>query len=228
MTSKNPLITLKHLTKMYTMGDQVLTALSIPQLCIMPHEWVSITGPSGSGKTTLLHLLGCLDRPTSGTYHLNGKNVADLSAAQQAAVRNTTIGFVFQRFHLLPSLTAAQNVSLPLEYAGIPVEQRENKIKKHLDLVGLSQRRDHYPHQLSGGQQQRVAIARALAMQPKLLLADEPTGSLDSTTGTQIIELLQKIYHEQKITIIMVTHDAQVAAHADRQITFVDGTIITK
>lgn len=228
MTSKKPLIHLQNLTKHYTMGGQTMTAIHVPELTISTHEWISITGPSGSGKTTLLHLLGCLDTPTSGTYHLDGTDVAQLSPHQQSQIRNQMLGFVFQRFHLLPSLSAAENVALPLEYAGIERNILQKRVAHYLDLVGLPDRMQHYPHQLSGGQQQRVAIARALAMQPKILLADEPTGSLDSKTGKQILDLLTRIYKEQKITLVMVTHDPQVAAHGTRQITVVDGRIISE
>lgn len=224
MTAK-PVISLRDLQKIYTMGDQSVTAVNIPQLDISTGQWVSITGPSGSGKTTLLHLLGCLDRPTSGRYLLAGKDVATLDRNEQAQVRRTMMSFIFQKFHLLPTLTAAENVALPLQYRGLNDDVIEKRVQNSLQRVELFDRLHHYPHQLSGGQQQRVAIARSLAMQPRILFADEPTGSLDSKTGNIILQLLKEVYTEEKLTIIMVTHDPNIAKHGTRHISMKDGII---
>jgi putative ABC transport system ATP-binding protein len=182
-------------------------------------------GPSGSGKTTLLHILGCLDTPTTGRYLLNNHEVAHLSAQKQAKIRNTMIGFIFQRFHLLPGLTAAENIALPLHYAGVPSGIIKTKVHEILARVDLTKRSAHYPHQLSGGQQQRIAIARALITEPPLLLADEPTGSLDSQSGKTILTLLANIHQEHAVTIVLITHDATVASNGTRTIHIVDGKI---
>ena len=213
MTAK-PLIKLTDINREYVMGGQAMTALCVDHLTIHAGEWISITGASGSGKTTLLHILGCLDRPTYGSYHLNGTDVTTLSNAQRAYIRNTQLSFIFQRFHLLATLTAAENVELPLQYAGLEQSVRDERVKKYLSLVNLEDRSHHYPHQLSGGQQQRVAIARALAMQPRILFADEPTGSLDSKTSRSILKLLKKVHREYALTVILVTHDPDVARQA--------------
>lgn len=220
-----PLIQLSSITKMYQSGDQTITALSIPTLSICPREWVSIIGPSGSGKTTLLHILGCLDAPTTGTYTLNNAAVAQLTATEQAHIRNKDIGFIFQKFHLLSSLTAEENIALPLHYAGAPKAEIIEKTHSLLNTVGLLNRRHHYPHQLSGGQQQRIAIARALITNPKLLLADEPTGSLDSHTGQEFLEFLTALHASHPITIALITHDASVAAYGSRIIHLKDGVV---
>jgi putative ABC transport system ATP-binding protein len=221
----HPLITLKKITKTYTNGGESLTVLSIDDLTIMPREWVSIIGPSGSGKTTLLHILGCLDSPTTGSYHLDGVAVADASAQTLARIRNTSIGFVFQKFHLLPTLTAAENIALPLEYAGFSQEEIAQRVQEYASLVELEHRMQHYPHQLSGGQQQRVAIARALVTKPRIILADEPTGNLDSKTGETILTFLKKLHQEQAITIVLITHDRAVAEQGTRVIEICDGAI---
>jgi len=222
----NPsLIKLSHITKLYTNGDQTVCALSIPSLNIHTREWVSVIGPSGSGKTTLLHILGCLDTPTTGIYSLNGHNVSHLSPTQQAHIRNTMIGFVFQKFHLLPTLTAAENIALPLHYAGLSHTQITQNVTEMLKRIGLSNRSTHYPHQLSGGQQQRIAIGRALITHPPLLLADEPTGSLDSAAGKTILSFLKELHTEYPISIVLITHDPFVASHGTRTINIVDGHI---
>ena len=224
MTAK-PLIKLTDINREYVMGGQAMTALCVDHLTIHAGEWISITGASGSGKTTLLHILGCLDRPTYGSYHLNGTDVTTLSNAQRAYIRNTQLSFIFQRFHLLATLTAAENVELPLQYAGLEQSVRDERVKKYLSLVNLEDRSHHYPHQLSGGQQQRVAIARALAMQPRILFADEPTGSLDSKTSRSILKLLKKVHREYALTVILVTHDPDVARQGTRKIVIKDGMI---
>jgi len=222
-----PLITLTNITKLYYAGDQTVTALSVPALTIHATEWVSIIGPSGSGKTTLLHLLGCLDTPTTGSYTLNNHPVAQLNATDQAHIRNKDIGFIFQKFHLLPALTAEENIALPLQYAGASTPEIAKKVSCLLETVGLSNRRHHYPHQLSGGQQQRIAIARALVTQPKLLLADEPTGSLDSQTGAEFLTFLSQLHQQHPLTIALITHDAAVAAYGNRIIQLKDGIILS-
>ncbi|MDQ5890755.1 MAG: putative transport system ATP-binding protein [Candidatus Dependentiae bacterium] len=225
MKEKN-IIELIDLTKTYTVGDQKLTVLSIPHLAIAPREWISITGQSGSGKTTLLHILGCLDVPTTGTYLLNDINTTTLNTADQTAIRNKTIGFIFQRFHLLATLTAAENIALPLHYAGLSTQLITERVNEMLTLVGLQARKDHYPHQLSGGQQQRIAIARALVTKPTLILADEPTGSLDSNTGQEILKFLKELHATYPITIVLITHDPEVARYGTRQLHIKDGSLI--
>jgi putative ABC transport system ATP-binding protein len=189
-------------------------------------EYISIMGPSGSGKSTILNLLGLLDRPSSGTYLLDGGNVTDLSDEQQAQVRREKIGFVFQSFHLVPRLTAAQNVELPMILAGIPLDERKQRVEVLMHNYGLAPRADHRPDQLSGGQRQRVAIARATVMRPSVLLADEPTGNLDRTTGWEVLKLLEGLL-EQGITLVVVTHDAEIGARAQRQIHMLDGAIVS-
>ncbi|MGD1997847.1 MAG: ABC transporter ATP-binding protein [Candidatus Dependentiae bacterium] len=219
------MITCTNLSKFYQHGDTIVTALHDTSLTITAGEFVALTGPSGSGKSTLMHLLGCLDSPTSGDYCLNNINVSNYTPAQLAAIRNKYIGFIFQRFHLLPTLTAAENIGLPLRYAGVRSDTVARKVKTALSQVQLTHRADHHPYQLSGGQQQRVAIARALITTPKLLLADEPTGNLDSQTGEAIMTLLNNIHRERGMTIVMVTHEKEIAAHAGRQIHMLDGKI---
>lgn len=219
------MITCKNLSKIYQLSDQTVTALQPTDLTISQGEFIALTGPSGSGKSTLMHLLGCLDSPTAGDYHLNNINVSDYSTAQLAAIRNKYIGFIFQRFHLLPTLTAAENIGLPLQYAGATRNSITRKVATALTQVQLSHRADHYPYQLSGGQQQRVAIARALITAPTLLLADEPTGNLDSQTGDAIMALLDRIHRDRGMTIVMVTHEKEIAAYAGRQIHMLDGKV---
>ena len=218
-----PLIACSRLTKIYQLGDEQVTALQPTTLTIASNEFIAITGQSGSGKSTLMHLLGCLDSPTEGSYYLNGIDVSQHTSAQLAAIRNKHIGFIFQRFHLLPTLSAAENIGLPLEYAGVPAATIQRKVATALKQVQLDHRGDHHPYQLSGGQQQRVAIARALITNPKLLLADEPTGNLDSKTGETIMQLLTEIHRDRGMTILMVTHEPEIARFATREIKMRDG-----
>jgi putative ABC transport system ATP-binding protein len=213
------------LEKHYQMGGQHLRALKGVDINIAGGEFVAVMGPSGSGKSTFMNLLGCLDSPSLGRILLQGDDVSHLSAAQLARVRNKYIGFVFQQFNLLPRTTALDNVMLPLLYSNTPKYEAIRRATECLQLVGLAQRMDHHPAQLSGGQQQRVAIARALVNQPALLLADEPTGALDSETGLEIMQLFQQL-HQQGKTIVLVTHEPDIAAFAGRQLTFRDGELI--
>ena len=199
--------------KDYPAGKSVAHILKDIDLCVSEGDYLAIMGPSGSGKTTLMNLIGCLDVPTSGSYMLAGRNIGECSANELADVRNKEIGFVFQSFHLLPKLTALDNVALPLLYGGVEKNKRREMARQALETVGLADKVDHYPDQLSGGQCQRVAIARAIVGKPRLLLADEPTGALDSATGAQIMELFGQL-HDSGSTIIMITHDRNVAAHA--------------
>ena len=209
----------------FTVGDQQVHALRDINLMLGAGEYVSIMGPSGSGKSTLLNLIGLLDRPSSGVYKLDGLDVTTLDDEEQAQVRREKIGFVFQFFHLVPRLTAAMNIELPLILGGVEVGERKERVAKLLESYGLKERAEHRPEQLSGGQRQRVAIARATIMQPSVLLADEPTGNLDSTTGKEVIRLLEQLT-EQGVTLIMVTHDRDNGNRALRQITMVDGAIV--
>jgi putative ABC transport system ATP-binding protein len=218
------MIQLDQVSRIFTVGDQKVAALRGIDLNIAAGDYVSIMGPSGSGKSTLLNMIGLLDRPSSGTYKLDGGNVTALNDAQQARVRSEKIGFVFQSFHLVPRLTAAMNVELPLILAGIPPAERKERVVKLMENYGLTDRADHRPDQLSGGQRQRVAIARATSMHPAVLLADEPTGNLDQTTGKEVINLLEQLL-EQKVALIMVTHDPLIGGRAQRQLHMVDGQI---
>ncbi len=220
------MIELQNVCRTFTVGDQQVTALRDVNLRLDAGEYLSIMGPSGSGKSTMLNMLGLLDRPTSGTYLLDGGNVTDLNDEQQARVRREKIGFVFQSFHLVPRLTAAQNVELPLILAGVPAEVRKARVQVLMRNYGLSDRADHKPDQLSGGQRQRVAIARATVMNPTVLLADEPTGNLDRTTGWEVLKLLEGLM-EQGITLVVVTHDAEIGARAQRNIHMLDGRIVS-
>src|SRR5665647_665167 len=221
------MIALSQVSRSFTVGDQQVAALRGINLSIAAGDYVSIMGPSGSGKSTLLNLIGLLDRPTSGSYRLDGGNVTDLDDEQQARVRSEKIGFVFQSFHLVPRLTAAMNIELPLILAGIPAEQRRARVEALLENYGLKDRADHRPDQLSGGQRQRVAIARATSMHPSVLLADEPTGNLDQTTGKEVMNLLEQLVAQQ-VTLIVVTHDPVIGGRAARQIHMVDGQIISE
>lgn len=218
------MIELKNVVRAFDVGDQRVTALRDINFRLGAGEYLSIMGPSGSGKSTLLNLMGLLDKPTAGTYLLEGGNVSDLDDDQQARVRSEKIGFVFQSFHLVPRLTAAMNVELPLILSGMPVEQRKERVRQLLESYGLTDRADHRPDQLSGGQRQRVAIARATAMHPSVLLADEPTGNLDRKTGWEVLRLLEELI-EQGITLVVVTHDAEIGARANRQMHMLDGRI---
>ena len=216
------MIELAEIHRDFLVGDQVVHALDDVTLSIESGEYVSIMGPSGSGKSTLLNLLGLLDRPTSGVYCLNGQDVTSLSDIEQAQVRNREIGFVFQMFHLVPRLTAAENVELPLILAGMLPERRKTKVADALEDLGLADRSHHKPDQLSGGQRQRVAIARATVTEPRVLLADEPTGNLDHKSGTDVIRILEQL-NERGITLIMVTHDPEMGQRARRQLRMMDG-----
>ncbi|GAB1233750.1 ABC transporter ATP-binding protein [Ferrigenium sp. UT5] len=220
------MIELQNVCRTFVVGDQQVAALRDIDLGFGAGEYISIMGPSGSGKSTLLNVLGLLDRPTAGTYLLDGGNVTALNDEQQARVRREKIGFVFQSFHLVPRLTAAQNVELPMVLAGIPVEERKQRVEVLMQNYGLGARADHRPDQLSGGQRQRVAIARATVMNPTVLLADEPTGNLDRKTGWEVLKLLESLL-EQGITLVVVTHDAEIGARARRQIHMLDGRILS-
>jgi putative ABC transport system ATP-binding protein len=221
----NPLIEVQNLTKTYPMGTDEVLALRGVSFVVERGEFVALMGPSGSGKSTLMHLLGCLDRPTAGTYWLEGKAVSGLTRQEQAAVRNQQIGFVFQTFNLLPRLSALENVAMPLTYRG-RVKQAREQAAEALARVGLADRLGHRPAELSGGQRQRVAMARALVTNPALILADEPTGNLDSKTGADIMTLLTALNREER-TIILVTHDPAVARHARRVLQMQDGEFVS-
>jgi putative ABC transport system ATP-binding protein len=224
-----PLISLQNLTKTYAIGEVSVHALRGLSLEIEAGEFVTIVGPSGSGKSTFMHILGCLDRPTTGKYMLGGRDVSQLSRDELARVRNTTIGFVFQSFNLLPRTSAVENVELPMLYAGtrLPLAERRKKAAAALAAVGLENRMDHHPNQLSGGQQQRVAIARALMTEPPILLADEPTGNLDTRTSIEVMEIFQRLRLERGITVILITHEQQIAEYGSRVVTFRDGQVVS-
>ena len=217
-------IEIQGITKRYVMGEEIVHALRGVSLRLHRNEYIAIMGPSGSGKSTLMNMLGCLDTPTSGRYEFNGKNVAEMDDNELAQIRNREIGFVFQTFNLLPRSTSLRNVELPLIYAGIKPETREEMAAQALQKVGLGDRMNHKPNELSGGQRQRVAIARALVNNPSIILADEPTGNLDSKTGGEIMGLMEALY-QQGHTIILVTHEADIARHARRTVHLRDGLI---
>ena len=216
----------REVTRVYQLDGVGVAALRGVTLTVPAGAYVAIVGPSGSGKSTLMHLLGGLDRPTSGQLLIGGRDVAGLTAPEMAALRNRTIGFVFQSFHLLPRTSAVDNVALPLVYAGVRAGERRRRAAELLDRVGLGHRLAHRPNQLSGGEQQRVAIARALIGSPSLLLADEPTGNLDSATGAEVLALLESLNGESGVAVVLVTHDHEVAARARRQIRMRDGTVV--
>jgi len=218
------MIEIENITKVYQMGETEVRALNGISLKIEDGEWAAITGPSGSGKSTLMAIVGCLDSPTSGVYRLDGADVAKMRDDQLAAVRNKKIGFVFQQFNLLARTSALENVELPLLYSS--VNHRHDRAQAALEAVGLADRMSHHPNELSGGQQQRVAIARALVTEPAILLADEPTGNLDSKTGKEIMELFARLHSERGITVIFVTHDPTIAANAQRVIHIMDGGVV--
>jgi putative ABC transport system ATP-binding protein len=217
-------IDIEHITKHYVMGEETVHALRGVSLQIRRNEYLAIMGPSGSGKSTLMNMLGCLDTPSAGRYEFNGKNVSEMDDDELAAIRNHEIGFVFQTFNLLPRSTSLRNVELPLIYAGVDPETREERAAQALRDVGLGDRLHHKPNELSGGQRQRVAIARALVNNPSIVLADEPTGNLDSKTGEEIMALLEHLYQRGN-TIILVTHEADIAAHARRTVYLRDGLV---
>jgi len=222
-------IEVKDLTRVYHMGDHEVRALRGVSLAIDPGEFVSVTGPSGSGKSTFMHIIGALDKPTSGAYVLDGKDVSKLSKDELAGVRNKKIGFVFQGFNLLTRTTALDNVELPLLYngqSGLKAKDRHKRAMESLEIVGLGQRFHHMPNQLSGGQQQRVAIARALINQPSILLADEPTGNLDTRTSIEVMGIFQKLNKEKGITVIVITHEMDIAEYGTRLIRFRDGRVV--
>jgi putative ABC transport system ATP-binding protein len=226
MASAEALIRLMHIHRTFYLGDSKVNALRDVNLTINQGEYIAVMGPSGSGKSTLLNLLGLLDRPDSGIYHLAGRDVTTLAPDEQAQVRSEHIGFIFQSFHLVPRLTAAANIELPLILAGINPDERVQRVKQAIHEYGLDDRAQHRPNELSGGQRQRVAIARATVMRPTLLLADEPTGNLDKVTGEEVIHLLEAL-NQQGVTLIVVTHDQAIGARAHRQITMDDGAVVT-
>ncbi len=221
-------IDVQDLTKVYRMGDVEVNALNGVTLSIEPGEFVSVIGPSGSGKSTFMHILGCLDRPTNGSYRLDGRDVSRLSRDELATVRNKKIGFVFQGFNLLARTSALDNVELPLLYsAHVRASERRSRATQMLADVGLGDRMDHHPNQLSGGQQQRVAIARSLVNDPAILLADEPTGNLDTRTSIEVMEIFQRLNRENGITVILITHELEIAEFSERVIRFRDGVVIS-
>jgi putative ABC transport system ATP-binding protein len=221
-------ISVRDLTKTYQVGDIEVRALRGASLDVRRGEFVCVTGPSGSGKSTFMHIIGCLDRPTSGQYFLDGKDVSKLSKDDLAMIRNRKIGFVFQGFNLLSRTTALDNVELPLLYNGgskMKAAERHKRAKEVLEIVGLGKRMDHYPNQLSGGQQQRVAIARALINEPSIILADEPTGNLDTRTSVEVMDIFQRLNMERGITVVLITHEMDIAEHGTRLVKFRDGKI---
>lgn len=220
------LISIEHISKVYQMGAQKVFALKDVSLNIYENDYVALMGPSGSGKSTLMNLLGCLDTPTSGSYRLKQADVSDMTDEELAEVRNQRIGFVFQTFNLLPRLSSLENVALPLIYAGVSKKQRLERAREVLEQVGLGNRAEHSPNELSGGQRQRVAIARALVNRPAIILADEPTGNLDTKTSIEIMSIFEKL-HDQGNTIIVVTHEPDIADHAHRIIRLRDGLVET-
>lgn len=222
----NTVVRLENVVKTYSMGESEVHALAGISFKIEQGEFLSIMGPSGSGKSTCMNMIGCLDRPTSGLVEINGKETAKMDEKELAVLRNQTVGFVFQQYHLIASMNVLENVMLPLKYARVEHNERVERAKEALEAVGLGERLKHRPHELSGGQKQRVAIARAMITRPKILLADEPTGALDSTTGKQVMEMFARINKEQGTTIIIVTHDPGIGASTKRCIRILDGRIV--
>jgi putative ABC transport system ATP-binding protein len=225
LENATPLIQLERIHKIYSSGDVEMHALRGVSMNIYSGEFVAIMGTSGSGKSTMMNILGCLDRPTRGSYLLDGEDISQLEKDERADIRNRKIGFVFQGFNLLSRTSALENVELPLLYANVATEERRQRALKALQAVGLAGREESRPNQLSGGQQQRVAIARALVNQPALILADEPTGNLDSRTSAEVMALFQKLNHEHGITVVLVTHEPDIAEYTDRVVVFKDGKI---
>lgn len=223
---RETVIKVSNLSKIYRVEDVETIALDSVSFEIVRGEYVAIMGPSGSGKSTLMHILGALDKPTSGEYYLDGVNVKDMTSDELAEIRNQKIGFVFQAYNLLPRTSALKNVMLPMRYGGIEKDERDQRAKKYLMMVGLGERMNHLTNQLSGGQQQRVAIARALSMNPSMILADEPTGNIASNQAEEIMSIFEKL-HQDGHTIVMITHESDIAAHAQRIITVKDGKILS-
>jgi putative ABC transport system ATP-binding protein len=222
-----PLLSFDEVWKTYGSGEAQVNALAGVDLAVQPGEFVAIMGPSGSGKSTAMNIIGCLDTPTAGTYAFNGVDAGRLDRGRRAMLRNNYIGFVFQGYNLLPRTTAAENVELPLVYRGVPARERRGLALEALEQVGLEGRANHTPAELSGGQQQRVAIARAIVTRPALLVADEPTGNLDTARSHEIMELLTGLNRDQGLTVLMVTHEADIAAYAERVVSFLDGHIVS-
>ena len=220
------MIELENVTRTYKMGSEEIHALDQVDLAISDGEFVAVTGPSGSGKSTLLHVIGGLDTPTAGSVIVDGQNLAQASDRELARYRNRRIGFVFQTFNLQPTYTAVENVALPLVFAGVPPKEREMRARDALAAVGLDERQRHRPSEMSGGERQRVAIARALVTEPAYILADEPTGNLDTATGQEIVALLDRLHRERALTVLLVTHDRDMAALAARQVALRDGRIV--
>ena len=228
MSKKQPLIQLKNVWKTYQMGESEIHALKGISLDVQQGEFLAIMGTSGSGKSTAMNMVGALDIPSKGEVLLEGRNIADMDESDLAQLRGRKVGFIFQKFNLIDTLTAKQNVSLPLLFQGTPSEERDARAEELLTMVDLGERMNHRPSELSGGQQQRVAIARALAAKPQLILADEPTGNLDTKTGETVMTFLKDLHKNQGTTIVMVTHDEETAKHADRIETLRDGKLITR
>jgi len=222
-----PLIGVEEVWKIYELGDVSVTALADVSLEIGRGEFTAIMGASGSGKSTFMNLIGCLDRPTRGRYRLDGVDVSTLTSDQRAEIRNRKIGFVFQSFNLISRTSALENVELPLFYSDLPLAEQRSRAREALEAVGLADREHHLPNQLSGGQQQRVAIARALVNRPPLLLADEPTGNLDSKTSVEILNVFQQLNRTHEITVVLVTHEPDIAEYAERVVTFRDGRVVS-
>lgn len=222
---ENVILSMRQIVKQYPMGDETQTVLRGIDLDVRKGEFVAVLGPSGSGKSTLMNIIGCLDTPTSGTYTLDGRDVGGLNEDELAQVRSREVGFIFQSFQLLPRQTALENVELPLIYSGVPARERKLRAQQMLERVGLSDKLDHYPSQLSGGQQQRVAIGRALVTHPALIMADEPTGNLDSKNSQEVIALLQSMSQKYQQTILMITHNENQARAADRVFRMADGVL---
>jgi len=224
--AKDEIIRLENVWKTYPMGEVEVHALREINLAILKGEFVAITGASGSGKSTMMNLVGCLDMPSKGAIYLDGKNIAAISESDLSSIRGRKIGFIFQQFNLIPNMNALENVMLPLEFQGIPDSEATKRARGLLEMVGLGERVEHLPSQLSGGQQQRVAVARALANNPEVVLADEPTGNLDSISGSEVMTLLENLWKKEHKTIIMVTHEMKLAKRAERIINLKDGQIV--